>query len=120
MEDPELHTPPAELNTATGHYAPPPDWFSPATTTSPDVIRKITNGRSETQHGDLGRPEVPEAQEAQEGAEEQAGLFEYTQDLPELSSWSWGPDYADVTYDTWVQLYDRSGPNTRWWDFGNL
>lgn len=101
---------PSDVHNTTGHYAPPPDWFSPqpAAPTSAGLIEEIA-----------GSPPEAQAEQAEAARAENQQRWQI-ENLPELSNWSWGPDDANITYDPWTQFYDRSGPNSGWWDFGNL
>ncbi|KAK6369586.1 hypothetical protein LTS17_009492 [Exophiala oligosperma] len=108
--NPDIHAMPSDVHNTTGHYAPPPDWFSPqpAAPTSAGLIEEIA-----------GSPPEAQAEQAEAARAENQQRWQI-ENLPELSNWSWGPDDANITYDPWTQFYDRSGPNSGWWDFGNL
>ncbi|KIX07126.1 uncharacterized protein Z518_05103 [Rhinocladiella mackenziei CBS 650.93] len=109
LEDPELQSPPGDIQNSTGEYSAPPDWFStPNTSTSPQIVRQMAEGPSEEHQEELAAAPGGQSENPQ------------NLNLPEPSNWTWGPGDANITYDPWTQFYDRAGAHSGWWDFGNL
>jgi hypothetical protein len=106
FDEPEVHSPPGDLQDSTGDYAAPPDWFSPLNSTSPSAVRQTLENDSASRL--LSVPPQRQAQSA---------TFP---DVQDTSISVWGATEFDVAYAPWTHFYNRPGPETGWWDFGNL
>lgn len=116
LEDPEIEgSPPGDFQTTAGNYAEPPDWFSPVTETPLDPPQE------EQRHKDPSRDMVTGG----------AGTVSVPPVGPDLRQqnltaghpgWGWDPGSdANMFYDPFTQFQDRvGGPDTSWWDYGNL
>lgn len=106
LEDPEISSPPGDLQTSTGNYAAPPDWFSPLTHSSPGAARQ-----------QQGLPAAGNQSQIDVAGTQHVSLQQgYTGPL----TWAWGAGDPNVALDPWTQLYDRTGPEPGWWNYGNL
>jgi hypothetical protein len=104
LEEPIISSPRADFQTSTGEYAAPPDWFSPLNTASPATARhqESIDTTTHTIPPDL----------TMSGTDTRGDTYQ--------PQWTWGPGDATIAYDPWTQFYDRAGPQSGWWDFGNL
>lgn len=105
MEEPQVNSPPGDLQTTTGDYASQPDWFSPLTSTSPQISRQYRTQTAGNSHSQLGLT-AAETPTMRQGYEEPA--------------WVWGANDSHVALDPWTQFYGRAGPEPGWYDYGNL
>lgn len=107
LEDPEMDSPPGDFQTSVGSYAAPPDWFSPPTiNTSPQQ--------------EMQRDETRINADSEVVSAIATGHAEVQQSLAGLSNWIWDPVDTNMAYDPFTQYFNRSAPNSRWWDAGNL
>ena len=107
LEDPEMDSPPGDFQTSVGSYAAAPDWFSPPI---------VNTSPQQTIQRDQLRPEDdPEGVSAAATAHGEA-----QQSLAGLSNWIWDPIDTNMIYDPFTQYFNRSAPDSRWWDGGNL
>jgi hypothetical protein len=106
LEDPEMASPPGDFQTSVGNYAAPPDWFSPPEAGSSAHADKPSDGSD--------RP--TDSDNITMGA---TGQTETQQRVP-WTGWAWNTGDANMAYDPLAQLYNRSVPDSGWWDYGNL
>lgn len=107
LEDPEMDSPPGDFQTSVGSYAAAPDWFSPpVVTSSPEQSKQREETRTEAVQD--GMSAVP------------TGQAEVQHNMTGLSNWIWDPNDTNMMYDPFAQFFNRGGPDSRWWDGGNL
>lgn len=111
LEEPELNSPPRDYQTATGAYAPAPDWYSPLTQSPTHTHNQIQGVQSHTS--------APQAENSASIPDQQQPLQQHA--FQGSADWTaWRPDESSAVYDPWSQFYERSGPTPGWWDYGNL
>lgn len=114
LEDPDIAgSPPGDLQTTAGSYAEPPNYFSPTKNTSPGAAR----------HEALHEEAVLTSHIGVEASIRPLGAELRPQNLSAgHPSWAWEPSAdSNMFYDPFTQFYDRGGgPETSWWDYGNL
>lgn len=106
LEEPQVNSPPGDLQTTTGGYAAPPDWFLPLANSASQASRQSQALVTDASPGHRSAL-----------AHDQVSL---EHGFGEASAWVWGTGDQNVTLDPWTQFYSRAGPEPGWYDYGNL